>query len=226
MNAQTSVVRQMVWKDIQMHRKLMASLMIFGAAGLGLFLVKREPYTVLGGIALFTALILTSAFVPGSNILNERKRQTLPFLMSLPISAIQYTTAKLLSTVGMFLIPWTTLVIAAIWMIAVEGVLPHGAIPMALMLLTLPFVNVCGITAMNLVGETEGWNGAAQVIFNSVPGVIWYLITLSPALTRDLGSSQAVWNPTVLTFLGSEFAVIVLILALTYYLQSRKRDFV
>ena len=26
--------------------------------------------------------------------------------MSLPISAVQYTTAKLASTVGMFLIPW------------------------------------------------------------------------------------------------------------------------
>jgi hypothetical protein len=35
-----------------------------------------------------------------------------------------------------------------------------------------------------------------------------------------------VWNGTELTVLGGEIAAIVLILGLTFYLQSRKRDFV
>ena len=35
-----------------------------------------------------------------------------------------------------------------------------------------------------------------------------------------------IWNPTILTVLGFEFVAIAAILALTFYLQSRKKDFV
>ena len=60
------------------------------------------------------ALIVLGCMLPPSNVVNERKKQILPFLMSLPISVTQYTTAKLVSTVGMFLVPWVTLVAAAV----------------------------------------------------------------------------------------------------------------
>jgi hypothetical protein len=216
----------MVWKDMQLHQPILVSTIIFGVLALATLLLKREPVTVVGTVTFFIALILIGCLLPGSNILNERKKQTLPFLMSLPISSMQYTTAKLMSTVGMFLIPWLTLAIAAILLIAVQGVLPHGAIPMALILLTLPFIGQCVIMATTLVGETEGWNIAANVICNSTYGLSWYFMTRSPSLMRNLPGNVAVWDAPVLTFLSLEFAAIIVILALTYYLQSRKRDFV
>jgi hypothetical protein len=55
---------------------------------------------------------------------------------------------------------------------------------------------------------------------------VWIAITMTPGLTRDIGSAVPVWNETVLTVLGGELAVIVAIVALTLFLQSRKRDFV
>jgi len=226
MTNQTSVVRQMVWKDVQLHRSHILWTLICGAAALALLLLKRQGSTYVGSVTFFVALILVGCLLAASNILNERKKQTLPFMMSLPISSVQYTTAKLLGTVLMFLIPWGTLVIAAIWLIAVKGVFPHGILPMALIVLTLPFVGLCGITAMTLVGETEGWYIAANVIFNSSYSLAWPFIAGTPSLVRDLGHKEPVWNGAVLTFLGCEFAASVLILAITYYLQSRKRDFV
>jgi len=226
MTNQTSVVRQMVWKDLQLHRPHIIATLVCGAAALALLLLKHEGSTYFGAVTFFIALILVGCLLAASNILNERKKQTLPFVMSLPISSIQYTTAKLAGTVLMFLIPWLTLVIAAIWLIAVKGVFPHGTIPMALIVLTLPFVGFCAITAMTLVGETEGWNIAANVIFNSSYSLVWPFIAGTPSLVGDLGKKEPVWNGAVLTFLGCEFAAIVLILAITYYLQSRKRDFV
>ena len=97
---------------------------------------------------------------------------------------------------------------------------------MALILLMLPFVEVCGILAVTLVGETEGWNIAGNVIFNSVPGLTWYFITRSPSLMQDVARSTPVWSQPVVTFLSCEFGLVVLFLAITYYLQSRKRDFI
>ena len=177
-------------------------------------------------LAIFIALVLVGCLLASSNILNERKRQTLPFMMSLPISSIQYTTSKLVGTVVMFMIPWLTLLIAMIWLIAVKGVLPHGLIPLTVIILMLPFVGLCGITAMTLVGETEGWSIAGNVIFNSSYSLVWPFMMRIPALMRDVQGNHAVWNSTVLTVLAIEFGAIVLILAVTYYLQSRKRDFI
>jgi ABC-2 type transport system permease protein len=222
----STVIKQLILKDWQLNRRYIVLTILFGVAALGLLLAKRAPITVVGGSTLFIAIILVGCFLPALNILNERKKQTLPFLMSLPISAIDYTTVKLLGTVGMFLVPWLTLVVAAASLILVKGVLPHGVIPMTLIVLTLPFIGLCLITAATLVGETEGWCVAANVVCNSSYGLIWYFIAQTPSLMRDLPGPRPVWSSAVLTFLGCEFASIALVLSVTYYLQSRKRDFV
>lgn len=222
----TSVVRQMVWKDMQLHSRHILFTILCGVAALAMLLPKRQSITVVGIVVFFVALIFIGAALAASNILNERKKQTLPFLMSLPISSLQYTTAKLAGTVGIFAIPWLMLTVAAIWLIGGRTVLFHGAIPLALILLMLPFIGLCLITAVTLVGETEGWNIAANVIVNSSYSLGYYFIVSTPAIMRDVQSKEPVWNAAVLTLLGSELAAIPLILALTYYLQSRKRDFV
>src|SRR5262245_12441084 len=111
----SSIVRQLVWKDVQLHRTQLVFTILCGVAALTLLLWRQEPTTVVCTIICFIALIFASAMLPSASVLNERKRQTLPFLMSLPISAMQYTTAKLIGTVGMFVIPWSAIAVAAIW---------------------------------------------------------------------------------------------------------------
>ena len=221
-----SLVRRMMWKDFELHRTQLVVMTIWGAAALATLLIRREAMMVVGSVVFFIALILTGCLLPASNLLNERKKQTLPFMMSLPISFTDYTTAKLLGTVVMFLISWVTLAIAAIWMILVKGVLPHGAIPVALILLLLPFVGLSVITGMTLVGDSEGWSIAANVVCNSSYGLVWYFIMTTPSLMAGSKNPAPIWNHAVVTFLLSEVTVIVVMLALTYYLQSRKRDFV
>ncbi len=134
---QVSVVRQLVWKDLQLFRTAILGTMAAGAAGLAALLLRREVVSIVGAIVFFIALILAGAMLPSGSILNERKKQTLPFIMSLPISPMQYTTAKLVSTLAMFAIPWLTLTAAALWLILVQGVLRPGTIPVMLILVLL-----------------------------------------------------------------------------------------
>jgi hypothetical protein len=82
------------------------------------------------------------------------------------------------------------------------------------------------MVAMTMVGETEAWSIASNVICNSFHGVVWYFITRTPSLMIPISGKVAVWNSPVRIFLTSEFALVVAALALTYYLQSRKRDFI
>jgi ABC-2 type transport system permease protein len=221
-----SIVRQLILKDWRLNRLQLLISTGAGMVALGVVLRGGEGPIVAGTVWFFIALVLVGSMLPISGIVNERKKQNLAFLMSLPVSSIQYTTAKLISTVGMFLVPWVTLLIAAVVLIETRGVVPPGAIPIVLILAGMPFIGLCLMTGAALVGESEGWGIAANVACNSSYGLTWYFMGRVPGLMADVKSTVPVWNPTVLKFLGAELGLIVLILGLTYFIQSRKRDFV
>ncbi|HZI50834.1 MAG TPA: ABC-2 transporter permease [Terriglobia bacterium] len=219
-----SLVRHMIAKDFRLHRELIIISTVVGFIGLAV--VQFRGLTGLFGIiGFFTTLIVLACILPQASVVMDRKGQHLTFLMSLPISATQYTTAKMLSALGMFLIPWLTLVIGALSIILGSDI-PDGLIPIALVLITLPLVGFCLMTSVALVGESEGWTVGVMIAINFAYSLCWPLIARNNELRSGFGSSTPVWSPTILTLLGSEFAVIAAALAITYYLQSRKRDFV
>jgi ABC-2 type transport system permease protein len=219
-----SVVGQLILKDWRLHRLPVVLSVAGGAAALVVAQLGGPTPFIVGGAWFFIALIIFGSLLPSLSIVNERKKQNLAFLMSLPISSIQYTTAKLLSILGMFLAPWLMLVISALLLIQERGFLPHGTIPLTLILATLPLVGFCFIAGGAFI--SEGWGIAATVVCNSSYWLVWYVLMQTQGVTDGLKSRVAIWSPTVLTILGGEFALAALILGLTFYLQSRKRDFV
>ncbi|HTZ57851.1 MAG TPA: ABC-2 transporter permease [Acidobacteriaceae bacterium] len=221
------VTQRLILKDWQLNRPMIALSILGGLLALGVLLIGGQTPFVLGAAFFFVSMIFCASLLPMSNILNERKKQTLAFMMSLPISAAQYGTAKLVSTLGMFLIPWLTLIAAALYVILWRHVLPNGVIPTALILAVLPLLGFCLITGTALVSESERWGTAAMAVVNSSYWIAWYLLVSQfPSLTRTWTSPVAVWNAVEVEILVTEFAVIVIALGLTVVLQSRKRDFV
>jgi hypothetical protein len=221
-----SVVQHLILKDWQLHRLQIILSIAGGAVALIIFQWRREATMVIGAVWFFVALILVGALLPIAGIVNERKKQNLAFLMSLPISSLQYTTSKMVSTVGMFLVPWLTLVTGALLLIEIRNILPHGTIPMLLIVALLPFIGLAVITGAALVGESEKWSIAANVVCNSSYGLLWYFLGGIPELAVNLKSPVPVWNSTALVILASEVGTLVAIFGLTLFLQSRKRDFV
>jgi ABC-2 type transport system permease protein len=220
------MVRHLIQKDWQLNRQQVFITMAAGAVALAVVQIRSEPAMVVGGVWFFISLIMVGTMLPMGGIVNERKKQNLAFLMSLPISPIQYTTSKLLSSVGMFLVPWLTLVLAALSLIEIRGIIPRGVIPLMLILGFLPFIGFCLITSAALIGESEGWGIAANVACSSSYGLVWYFLTRIPSLMVYAKGPTPVWNSTALEILAGEAAFVPLMLGLTYFLQSRKRDFV
>lgn len=217
----------LILKDWRLNLPTILLCVVGGVAALSILHIGGFMPFVLGAVFFFISLIFCASFLPMVNIVNERKRQTLAFMMSLPVSPAQYGVVKFLSTVGMFLIPWMTLVGAALYLIAVRHVLPNGAIPVALILSAVPFIGFCLITGTAVVGESEGWAIGASAVVNSSYWISWYLLASSaPSLTRNWTGPVAVWNAAAVDILGAEFAAILLILSLTMLIQSRKHDFV
>jgi hypothetical protein len=221
-----SVTWDLVKKDWRLYRMHIAISTAAGVAALGLCLKGGEVAGSIGAVWIFTALVIVACMLPVSAIVNERKNQHLPFVMSLPISVREYTAAKLAASVGMFLMPWLTLVIATVALIEVRGFLPKGSIPFAVIVLLLPFVAFCLITGCALVGESEGWTIAAMVACNSSYWLAWFLIARTPGLMDLAKGNTPVWNGQLLWIVAAELGAIAGALALTFLLQSRKRDFV
>jgi hypothetical protein len=220
-----SLVRHLILKDFQMHRTSIVFAIIAGVTGLA-FLQLKGLAGLLGIIGFFTTLIVLGSMIPNTSILNERKGRNLAFLMSLPISMAEYTTAKVLAALGMFMLPWLILVGTALSLILGRNGIPHGIIPVTLILVTAPLLGFCVMIAVALVGESEGWVMAATIVVNVSYSFCWVLIVNNAELRGGLGSPTPIWNPTALTVLGSEFSAIAVILAITFYLHSRKKDFV
>ncbi len=220
-----SVIRHLVLKDWRLVRFQVLLCLGAGAAALVLCQVKREVPFVLGTVWFFVALMVLACMLPVTNVVNERKKQNLAFMMSLPVSARQYAMSKIASTFGIFLVPWLAFVGCALLLIEGRG-LPHGMIPVALVLMGLVLVGFFLIASVAIVSESEGWATGAIVICNSSYGIVWYLIARVPGAIKEMGSPVAIWSPRILTILAIESASIVITLGLTFYLQSKKRDFV
>ncbi|HEY7338578.1 MAG TPA: hypothetical protein VH639_27065 [Bryobacteraceae bacterium] len=221
-----SVIWQLVLKDWRLYRGLIVFSIIGGALALAIVQWRKEPPLIIGAICFFSALILVGHMLPIAGIVNERKKQNLAFLMSLPLSSIQYTTAKVISIFGTFLIPWLTLLAAAVLLVESRGFIPRGYIPIVVILAFFPFIGTCLITGVALVGETEGWGLGANVFCNIVYSLTWPFLIQIPGLMTNANGPTVVWSAVVLKVLGAELGLSVLILALTFYFQSRKRDFV
>lgn len=222
-----NVMQQLILKDWRLQQRTIIFTMVAAAAALGILMFRGQTPIVIGTVFFFVAIIFCACLLPMQNIVNEIKKQTLPFMMSLPVSAARYGAAKLISTVGMFLALWLILLGAGLYMILGRHILPVGAIPMGMILMGFPLIGFCLITGAAIVGESEGWATAALAVTNSSYGLVWYLlISHVPSLPRTWAGPVAVWSPTVLKILGVEFASIILILAMTLYFQSRKRSFI
>jgi ABC-2 type transport system permease protein len=223
----TNVVWRLILKDWHLQRLMIILSIAAGVVALAILRIGGETPLVIGSAFFFISMMFCACMLPMFTITNERKKQTLPFLMSLPVSSSRYGVAKLLSTFGMFLVPWLTLIVAALYMILVRHVLPPGTIPMMLILANLPFIGFCIITGTALVGESEGWGIAAVATVNSSYWLVWFLLMkYAPSLSHNSISPVAVWDPPAVKILVFEFAIILLILGLTLYLQSRKRNFI
>ena len=223
----TNVMLHLILKDWRLQRRMIVLTIVAGAAALAILLIRGQTPAVIGTVFFFVSLVFCACLLPMQNIVNERKKQTLSFVMSLPVSSARYGVAKLVSSVGMFLVPWLALLGAALYMILGRHSLPNGAIPAGLIIMNLPLIGFCLITGTALVAESEGWGTAAMAVVNSSYWLVWYLLVRHvPSLPQAWSGPVAVWTPAVFKILGVEFGAVALILGVTLYLQSRKRSFI
>jgi ABC-2 type transport system permease protein len=219
------LVLRLIMKDWYLHRATLALIAVAGSLSVALLYVREETSSFVALSSAFIVIILLSILLPMQTVVNERKKQNLPFVMSLPISPMDYTTAKILGNLSAFVVLWLAIVIGVLGTIARAG-LYGGVIPLALVAAIAPFVAFCLLLAVAIIIESELWAIVTQGACNVSYSFAWYFVLRVPGIREGLQSPVAVWSQPILTMLAVEVATIVLAIGLTFFFQSRKRDFI
>jgi ABC-type transport system involved in multi-copper enzyme maturation permease subunit len=218
------LVRRLILKDLYLSRVPLGLVVVIGATAVGSIFLRNEVSGFVGLTSAFIALIMLGNILPMHTIINERKRQTLAFVMSLPISSAEFTAAKILANIGTFFVVWAAVVGS---LVAIFAGTPYGGfVPFILMASLAPFAAFCVLVAVSLVGESEVGAMATMIVTNVSYSFIWFFLVRVPAIRAALGSPVPVWPPALLTILAIEISLIVVSIAAAFYFQSRKTNFV
>ena len=219
----TSIVPQLVRKDLVLM-KVPILLWWFGGVLAVVMTVALDLF--LFGMIVFVTCLAGAGMHPAvQTVVEERREKTLPFIMSLPITVREYTTAKLVANLVIFGVVWLTLSGASLIVFVGPEGLNAGALPFVVIVLVGIFLAYTIVLATSLVTESIGGAITAIVGANLVTQLfLWWVVDLEGMRTVVKGD-VAVWNATAFAVLGGQLVAIVALLAVTYALQARKTDF-
>jgi hypothetical protein len=221
------MVRKLILKEWHFGRDFAV-----GAIGLGVlvliieaaFIRSTNPVVRVVTVVLFYGVLNALIWLPVTGVVRERTEQTLAFVMSLPVTIREYTAAKILSQLIVFLVPWFVLGSSAILFIASSDAIPNGYIPLTLIVLTQLLALFCVVLCVSLVGESPILAQSVGIASNLVFWLSFGFIGVAPGFGLDQ-DPEAVWNSPVSHMLAGQLALVPVLLGLTFWLQSRKTDF-
>jgi ABC-2 type transport system permease protein len=222
-----AMVSRLIWKDWYLNKAGILASLIGGVATLALVAAMHASQValIMGMIVLVTILIGMGAMVMISAA-SERRQMTLPFVMSLPISYWEYTISKIAGGFLIFFALWVPLVAAIVATILLTPGIPHGLIPFVLIMAVEILMTTCLITVVSVTTESHGWTVAvAQLGAIGLNGIGWSIVRL-PQIGGLMRSATVRWSGTATALLMAELALIVLMIAFTFFVQARKRDFI
>jgi ABC-2 type transport system permease protein len=219
-----SIVRQLILKDWYLNRWIIFSSIPAGIASLAIVLTGKQIAFMLCIILLCMIIVGVGAQLAIVTTVNERKEQTLAFVMSLPVSWREYTAAKILANLIIFLIPWLLLTAGALGVLCLPGAL-HGLIPFTAIMAVEMLVTTTLIVVAGIITESQAW--ATVGIFCSSLGinVLGYGFAHLRGISSYMWGGRVHWSPTAWTVLAAELLTVPLLLGTTFYIQSRKTDF-
>lgn len=218
------MVKRLILKDWYLQRLPIALSIVGGAASLAIVAKGGQAGFTLGIILLVTVLVTIGAMLAMNLTVLERKEQTLAFVMTLPVSYREYTAAKLLGILLIFLVPWLACMAGSLAVIEFAPQI-RGLVPFIIIMGFEILANICMIAAAGLISESQGWTIAVLMVGNLVLNGYGYFVAHIASIGNGMFGPVMHWSATASGLLAAEIAAIGLILGGTFFFQSRKKDF-
>lgn len=219
-----AMVWKLVVKDWQVYQKQLAGFVAGMLLALGLVGMGTPLMASAGALLLLVQLLVVGTYAIQSSIMAERKLQTVPFIMSLPVTPMDVYWGKLLANLVIYLVPFL-LVTGGLLTLILSTPRPDGAVPwlavVALFMLAIFCVSLCVAIAV----ESEGWNIFAILALMTLIGPFLYWVSRLDGIVQYLKADDIVWSAPVLGVLAAEVAVIAVAILVTSWIHARKASF-
>lgn len=219
-----AMVWKLVVKDWQVYQKQLAGFVAGMLLALGLVGMGTPLMASAGALLLLVQLLVVGTYAIQSSIMAERKLQTMPFIMSLPVTPMDVYWGKLLANLVIYLVPFL-LVTGGLLTLILSTPRPDGAVPwlavVALFMLAVFCVSLCVAIAV----ESEGWSIFAILALMTLIGPFLYWVSRLDGIVQYLKADDIVWSAPVLGVLAAEVAVIAVAILVTSWIHARKASF-
>ena len=213
-------------KDLFLSRRMISAYLAGGIVAVALSFVPNELVAFTGFILMLTAAIGLGIQLITQLVLDERKNHNLSFVMSLPVTPIDYSISKIAVVLSTYCIPWGVMFFGTVLLIYQLPSVPDGKLMTGTIIFLELFASFSLQLATAIISESMGWTIAVMVFGNVFFNLFIVGLMRNPELAESMKSETVAWSPLMLQIIGCELAVIVLSIGLTVLLQTRKRDVV
>lgn len=219
-----AVVRKLIVKDWQVYQKQLAGFVAGLLLALGLVGMGTPLLASAGALLLLVLLLVVGSYAIQSSVMLERKQQTQPFVMSLPVTPMDVFWGKLLANLVIYLVPFL-LVTGGLLALVLTTPRPDGMVPWLAVVALFMLANFCLSLCMVIAVDSEGWNVFAMLALMTLIGPFLYWVTSMPGIREHLRGDAIVWSPQVLALLAAELAVIGVAILTAGWVHARKTSF-
>ena len=213
-------------KDLYLSRRPLFAYFAAGIACTAIGVVPQPTFAFIGFVLILTVAIGSGMHLLGELLLSEANDQTRAFILSLPVSLLDYSLAKIAVVLTTFLIPWSTMFAGSIVLTAALPWGHVGAIPM----LVVVFLELLAAYTVQLVtaviSESVGWTVCVMVACNVFLNVFLMKLLQAPEVQAMSKSDVLTFSPLMTEIMYIELGLIVAALAMALAVQTRKRDLV
>jgi ABC-2 type transport system permease protein len=218
------LTRKLIAKELHVNRHFIVGGAIASVVSAAVSPFGKMAFNI-GMLAWLTTVIAAGVMLAIYGVMQERKEQSLQFVMSLPISVADYVRAKLFGLLLCFGVVWAVATAAALLLVLLAPSVPNGMLPYAVLLCLFLLVNFSVVLTGMLHARSEGASTAMIVVTNMGVSIYMFTVVTLPGLHLHMSGPTPVWNSTFFTVLACELLVLVAALALPLATASRRRDF-
>lgn len=218
------VIKLLVAKDWQLFQKQLAACVLGGIVALCLIGMATGWSFYLGSLLLIVMLVCTSCFSISNSLLVERKEHTLAFVMSLPVTPLDYYLSKLIGNLVTFLVPFL-LMLAGTMLVILYTPLPDGLVVLSLLVFGHVLLAYTVSLSVAMAVESEGWNIFAMIASMLLINPFIMLMGQLPAISEHVKTDNIVFAPVLVSILLAQLTLSVAVLVVTGWVHCRKKSF-
>ncbi|MBL8816910.1 MAG: hypothetical protein JNL58_12850 [Planctomyces sp.] len=219
-------VKILFLKDLFLSRRQLFAYFAAGLASSALTTIPNPTVSFVGFLLMITVAIASGIHLIGTLMLSESTDQTRLFVMSMPISLLDYSVGKIAVILTTYLIPWSAMFASSAILTFVLPTSKHGsfAVLPAIFLFLLCAFLIQLVTAV--VSESVGWTISVMVGCNVGLNVFFMQLFASPEISAAAKSDSVSWPPVLIQLLTVELLIAAGALVTAFIAQTRKRDLV